>query len=313
MEEITSPPNGTREEEVNLIIDDDQRRLPRPFETPDPADCQLHFAPGFHFKKFNGGRSRLLFTANGEVIGHRFPWLCLVGPDWPCLLFLYIIIIIPSLAFFRYALQIKLSVEALIVLLGGVLLFSVVMVTLSCAACSDPGIVPRNAGNSLTNVDAHGRAIRVCRRCNVERERGTRTVHCKDCDACIRGLDHHCPFRICVDHVPCSVSDSIHDCTSKHSSIIPSRLAAFLSQARGRGNASGKNLLAFHLALSLLFNQVLPKHPNNESIQNNDESIQMSRERNLRSFYLFLCSLCVFMVYLFLFGLLGFLQASFTS
>ena len=69
-----------------------------------PED-EPEMSPGFYFQRYDRGNSILICTSNGRVLGQTFPFICLVGPDWPCLLVLYALVITPCLFFFHWALS----------------------------------------------------------------------------------------------------------------------------------------------------------------------------------------------------------------
>lgn len=63
-------------------------------------------------------------------------------------------------------------------------------------ATSNPGIVTEDSESeeeenpmSQENVS---KKSRICKKCNIRTSKGT--YHCSDCDVCIRGYDHHCPW-----------------------------------------------------------------------------------------------------------------------
>lgn len=60
---------------------------------------------------------------------------------------------------------------------------------------TDPGIIPRKEILSKMGVKSETLikdAKRMCRTCGINKP--PRTSHCKHCDNCIEGMDHHCPF-----------------------------------------------------------------------------------------------------------------------
>lgn len=140
-----------------------------------------------HSKPF--GKHRLLW---GKA-GRRFPGTCLLGPDWPCLVFSFILI-------WGTTVGIMVGInpgggQALVYLLG---VASLILVTffLCGAAFSDPGIIPKRERHINTRQQdmppstdpATGRTL--CARCLVYRPKGA--YHCRDCDACILELDREC-------------------------------------------------------------------------------------------------------------------------
>jgi len=67
----------------------------------------------------------------------KFPYQCFVGPDWPCMMITYLLIIIPTVLFIHNVAV--LWGPAVIVIT--VLLLLTTLILFSLTACSDPGIV----------------------------------------------------------------------------------------------------------------------------------------------------------------------------
>jgi len=86
------------------------------------------------------------------------------------------------------------------------------IVTLFRAAFSDPGIIPKatlleslqSAEEDVKVTDVHlaftkkvkvkgtGHDLKLCKTCNIYRP--PRATHCGECDNCVDGFDHHCPW-----------------------------------------------------------------------------------------------------------------------
>ncbi|KAL3794178.1 hypothetical protein HJC23_012885 [Cyclotella cryptica] len=64
-------------------------------------------------------------------------------------------------------------------------------IALTIVSCSDPGIVKRDACCLPTDISA-ARGWRYCDLCSLYQPPGA--VHCQDCNVCIEGYDHHCPW-----------------------------------------------------------------------------------------------------------------------
>ena len=112
----------------------------------------------------------------------RWPLQWFVGPDWCCMLCTYTLVLVPTVAFIIFIGEHHWAARYGAVLTGGATL-----VAFSSAACSDPGIVYREAGQEETGADVHS-----CRRCDVVRPHEAR--HCYECQVCVDDLDHHCPW-----------------------------------------------------------------------------------------------------------------------
>jgi palmitoyltransferase ZDHHC9/14/18 len=117
--------------------------------------------------------------------GLVFPFACFVGPDWPCMLCTYALFLVPSV-FFLLLVGPKLTMVALVI---NLISFSGLMIAYTLAACSDPGVIPKNSADIEVEVPPNHT---LCVKCNACRP--PRAVHCYDCDACILELDHHCPW-----------------------------------------------------------------------------------------------------------------------
>lgn len=121
----------------------------------------------------------------------HFPYQLFVGPDWPCMLVTYSLIIIPTTLFTIYIAD-KLSIALTIVtILSGL----IVLLCFSYAACSDPGVVYQNPSTEdaiLEEGGAGGVGMMECNHCAIMRP--SSAMHCYDCGVCVDKLDHHCPW-----------------------------------------------------------------------------------------------------------------------
>ena len=144
----------------------------------------------------------------------KFPRVCVIGPDWPCLSVTFLLILAPSIAWF-VGLAPRVHVGLVI---SGIVTFISLILILTILAGSDPGIVPKQTPQMLQlqtdrikkeaeerSQKATGAAYRpgiasssalsrysTCNMCNVLRISGT--SHCYDCNVCVIELDHHCPW-----------------------------------------------------------------------------------------------------------------------
>jgi hypothetical protein len=119
----------------------------------------------------------------------------IVGPDWPCSIFTYLLICVPSLAFLvAIAPQLHPAIAAV-----GAVLALMCVGFLALTGFSNPGYLrklsPAELADARRAVEEEGRggSVTVCSYCNVLRE--ARTSHCYECNACVLELDHHW----CVD------------------------------------------------------------------------------------------------------------------
>ena len=112
----------------------------------------------------------------------RWPLQWFVGPDWCCMLCTYTLVLVPTAAFIIFIGEHHWAARY-----GAVLTGSATLVAFSSAACSDPGVIYREASETGNEGDVHS-----CRRCDVIRPHEAR--HCYECQVCIDDLDHHCPW-----------------------------------------------------------------------------------------------------------------------
>lgn len=134
-----------------------------------------------------------------------WPFICMIGPDWPCLLITFGLIFGPTIAFLAL-----ISVHMHPAIMGvSILTLLCLVVALLLTSGSDPGYVTKqsirgyerqreriyNAAEREKGPGAGALALNdysMCSLCNVLRDRGT--AHCYDCNACVLELDHHCPW-----------------------------------------------------------------------------------------------------------------------
>lgn len=134
-----------------------------------------------------------LYRSDGKV--HVFgEWIArttsqryaVIGPDWPCILVTYVIIIVPAILVYYY---LTLYVAEKIMF---DILFAVVIFGLTAVVSADPGLVRKYH-------HARSRHWTYCDHCESYRPPGT--VHCSTCQVCIAGYDHHCPWTgKCIGH-----------------------------------------------------------------------------------------------------------------
>jgi len=163
--------------------------------------CGGKFPPGME-RRLDGkfvltphriGNSFLLFGAKDS----RFPFHCFVGPEWPCMLCTYSLVIIPSI-FFLVNVATQWGNSAVVAI--GVLTFLAVLLAFSATACTEPGIIfvpslyiPSTSIDKAELGESSGRGNTLeCVICNIERPRTA--SHCYECGVCVDQLDHHCPW-----------------------------------------------------------------------------------------------------------------------
>lgn len=124
------------------------------------------------------GRVSILGEWLSKSKSHRY---CVIGPDWPCAIITYLMVIVPSIIVYFYLVESQLE-EIIFLSLLALCLFG-----LSTVFLTDPGLVRRYH-------HARSRHWTYCDTCESFRPPGT--VHCSTCQVCIVGYDHHCPVSL---------------------------------------------------------------------------------------------------------------------
>ena len=141
------------------------------------------------FVKFEAvGASALVYGKRKQLPTTLWPLHCLTGPDLPCQIGTFSLILIPS-SLWLWKVTPRIGDAATIV---GSISTCIVVLSLACAGFSDPGIVqrPRHLGENIDALNEKGEVF--CSYCKMYRPHGA--IHCARCDACIVSLDHHCPW-----------------------------------------------------------------------------------------------------------------------
>jgi hypothetical protein len=118
----------------------------------------------------------------------RFPFVCMLGPDFLCGFITYILHFVPWIMFlnFRFS-EMNVAGQFITTSLCLIQLSNLLVLTLS-----NPGILPKVFGSELDVQDLKDMGHRVCVFCKIARP--PKTQHCYSCDVCVENLDHHCPW-----------------------------------------------------------------------------------------------------------------------
>jgi len=100
--------------------------------------------------------------------------MIVIGPDWPCVLMTYIVIVVPSVFVYLYIVH-DLAEEIIFFLLFGLVIFG-----LTTVFVADPGLVRKYH-------HARDRNWTYCDPC--ESFRPPHTVHCSSCQVCVASYD----------------------------------------------------------------------------------------------------------------------------
>lgn len=122
------------------------------------------------------GRVMILGEWKSKTKSQRY---FVIGPDWPCVIITYVMVIVPSIFTYLYLLQYLAELVILSMLLASTIF------GLTAVFLSDPGLVRKYH-------HSRSRKWTFCDQCEAFRPPGT--VHCSTCQVCIMGYDHHCPW-----------------------------------------------------------------------------------------------------------------------
>jgi len=145
------------------------------------------------------GSNLLLYGSSKKISNRRsnggtWPFYCLVGPDWPCQMAAFGLILIPSYFWLRDVTPAIVSGNAITIM--GIISTVGASGCLAMTGCSDPGIVmPKRVSKlDMGNVSQiHPETGEVfCTKCTAYRPSGA--MHCYRCNVCVEGMDHHCPW-----------------------------------------------------------------------------------------------------------------------
>lgn len=120
------------------------------------------------------------------ICGRRssyFPFQLFVGPDWPCMVVTYALIVTPTVFFI---INVAADWGASVVVVSTITCLTT-LCFFSATACSDPGI----AFEDPYDLEK-GSNLLECSRCNSRRPNSA--SHCYECGLCIDEIDHHCPW-----------------------------------------------------------------------------------------------------------------------
>ena len=124
-----------------------------------------------------------LFNNKGEP-------LIVIGPDWILSFSLMAFLDIISFCYLFFLRNLLLRFMLYI----GIIIFSVQSSSFLLTVLLNPGIVPKELWlENYKHLDEIG-SYRICNICKIIMRNDDKTDHCEDCNICIIGADHHCPW-----------------------------------------------------------------------------------------------------------------------
>jgi len=135
-----------------------------------------------------------LSKKNPRKIGNTYAFLykdgeprVLIGPHWPFYVCLNSVIVAMVSTFYYFLWEYMSGIVSFF----GIMIFLVQFTSYFLTFTINPGL-PKKRGNNMKIQDLKN--VRICGICNVVQDPQERIVHCFDCNICIEGYDHHCPW-----------------------------------------------------------------------------------------------------------------------
>jgi len=178
----------------------DERRISMQYATNTTTDSQgeSEVFSKFHKEDYedpiHSDNEKLMSVSSKRHYGTHIPFFFVgrdpfltVGPDWQYFLCMWTCMLTVGVLVNVYVAT-NLPVEArLFTELITFLHLSVYLLT----ALRNPGIASR-APNEVLDIEQLASNPSFCKKCRVMRSNSC--YHCVDCDVCIKGFDHHCPW-----------------------------------------------------------------------------------------------------------------------
>lgn len=171
----------------------------------DTTEVERTLDGKFHLRPHMVGHSILLYGKKNS----RWPMQAMIGPEWPCMVFTNLLIIVPSY-FFLVNVAVHWHPAVLVI---GIITSCTLLCAFLCTACTDPGIIwidPEDmelsrggtqlktreekleSGTSSIGVSQVKGKLIMCGTCRIDRP--VTAKHCYECGVCVDELDHHCPW-----------------------------------------------------------------------------------------------------------------------
>ena len=174
-----NPNNGDKEE---LIIDNENAILNNDIMIRNHSLGQgvlNRKISKFFFRKFGN-----TFTFFGDKEGSP---LIVIGPHWPIFLFVFLFVVGGYIIFLVFCWS---NLNIYIKVIGFFVIFSFI-ISYSLTALINPGI-PKFDENAI--IGQPREQYKYCEYCKIWVNKNKKIEHCFECNICIEGLDHHCPW-----------------------------------------------------------------------------------------------------------------------
>ena len=130
-----------------------------------------------------GNMSMFLFNKKGEP-------LIVIGPNWRLAITMKIIIDICSFCYFYFLWNTLFKFMLYI----GLIIFSIQSGVYLIIILMNPGIPSKELWLENYNNSEEIGTYRICNICKIIMINKDKTDHCEECNVCIIGADHHCPW-----------------------------------------------------------------------------------------------------------------------
>ena len=130
-----------------------------------------------------GNMLMFLYNKDGEP-------LIVIGPDWQLAFLMFIVIDVMSICYFYFLWDMLFKFMRII----GIIIFINQMGFYLITILMNPGIPSKDLWlENYKYLDDIG-SYRICNICKIIMRNKDKTDHCDECNTCIIGADHHCPW-----------------------------------------------------------------------------------------------------------------------
>jgi hypothetical protein len=149
----------------------------------ESSDADLNCEKEFINIDRKGNMLMFLFNKKGEP-------LIVIGPNWQLAFIMFIIVNIISFCYFFFLWNFLFVFLRII----GIIIYLIQTGSYLTTILMNPGIPSKELYlENYNNLDEIG-SYRICNVCKIIMRNKDKTDHCDECNICIIGADHHCPW-----------------------------------------------------------------------------------------------------------------------